>query len=77
MENSLEFKVCFSDEKYDNIIKTFHGRSKTNMNNLFTPLCIAYLRGVEDLKIMIYPVYYEYLKRLLQNKYKGNKLGAH
>ncbi|CAF1175922.1 unnamed protein product [Rotaria sordida] len=62
---SIGFKSSYGEKTYDNFINSIHGR-QNGKYDLSIPLIIGYLKN--DLKNILMPVYYEYLRQCLHKK---------
>ncbi|CAF1618039.1 unnamed protein product, partial [Adineta ricciae] len=62
---SVGFKSAYGEKTYDNYLQSIHGR-QTSTYDLSIPLMIGYLKN--DLKNVLMPVYYEYIRQCLRKK---------
>jgi hypothetical protein len=67
---SIGFKSAYGEKTYENFIQSIHGR-QNGTYDLSIPLIIGYLN--KDLKNILMPVYYEYIRRCLRAKLPGEK----
>ena len=62
---SIGFRSAYGEKTYDSFINSIHGR-QNGTHDLSIPLIIGYLKN--DLKSILIPVYYEYLRRCLHSQ---------
>jgi hypothetical protein len=62
---SIGFKSAYGEKTYENFINSIHGR-QSGTYDLTIPLIIGYLKN--DLKNILMPVYYEYIRQCLHKK---------
>ncbi|CAF1188746.1 unnamed protein product [Rotaria sp. Silwood1] len=67
---SIGFKSAYGEKTYDNFINSIHGR-QNGTYDLCIPLIIGYLKN--ELKSVLMPVYYEYLRQCLHKKMPTDK----
>ena len=82
IQHTPQFKEAFSNDKYENFIHTVHGRQRQLIQNLLTPLSVAFLHDIKENKIselkrLLFPLYCESLKRWVRDVYSGRKVDAH
>ncbi|CAF4194371.1 unnamed protein product [Rotaria sp. Silwood2] len=68
---SIGFKSAYGEKTYDNFINSIHGR-QNGTYDLSIPLIIGHLKN--DLKSVLMPVYYEYLRQCLHKKMPADKM---
>ncbi|CAF1589427.1 unnamed protein product [Rotaria magnacalcarata] len=68
---SIGFKSAYGEKTLKNFISSIHGR-QNGTYDLSIPLIIGYLIG--DLKTILMPVYYEYLRRYLHQNLPTDKI---
>ncbi|UJR20468.1 hypothetical protein I4U23_023597 [Adineta vaga] len=67
---SIGFKSAYGEKTYENFLQNIHGR-QNNTYDLSIPLMIGYLKN--DLKNVLIPVYYEYVRQCLRKKSPTDK----
>ena len=67
---SIGFKSAYGEKTYENFAQSIHGR-QNGTYDLTIPLIIGYLN--KDLKNILMPVYYEYIRRCLRAKLPTEK----
>jgi hypothetical protein len=67
---SIGFKSAYGEKTYENFLNSIHGR-QSGTYDLSIPLIIGYLKN--DLKNILMPVYYEYLRQCLHKKLPADK----
>ena len=71
INESLGFRAAYGEKTFENYLSSIHGR-QTNKYGLAIPLIIGHLKT--DLRSVLVPAYYEYLRQSLQKKSADEKM---